>query len=264
MQLFIFLLTLLYSCHLNSYERNPYVPEEIWKEVEPFLMPQDHPIKAKLDKIFNQNKRITASKETLLSEGFIPTQVQGAVCLALRHLNFPDYIFKVFPDDKNTRVDWQSWVKRVKGAERIRKAIKKFKYDRFFKVPNKWIYPLPSEPSPTQLKLGGRKNFILVVDNMHPIPKERNWHLWRSTLDPKFLRRIMKIVIETGAGDAIRANNLPFCIDGKQAFLDTERTEVWPIDFHPMKEFLNKKMRKVLEKLIKKKGGEGSLIPKPN
>lgn len=257
-------LFLSFSFYLHAYEQNPHVPDDVWKEVKPFLMPEDHPLKKKLDKIFHQNKRVTASKESLMDEGFIPTQVQGAVCLALRHIKYPDYVFKVFPDDKNTRVDWQSWVKRVKGSEKIRKAIQKFHYCEYFKVPKKWIYPLPPEPSPSQIKEGGRKNFILVVENMHPISKDKNWSLWRRKNDPNFIKRIMKIVLETGAGDLIRANNAPFCLDGKQAFLDTERTETWPIDFQPMKQFLNKKMRLVLHELVKKNGGEGTVIIKPS
>ncbi|MEC7839836.1 MAG: hypothetical protein VX777_07335 [Chlamydiota bacterium] len=253
---------LLLTPKLYSVAFNPYVSEEVWNEVAPYLMPDDHPIKQKLDKIF-QDKRVTESCETLLEAGFVFTPVQGIVCKAMKHKKMKGYVFKIYPDTIETRVDWVSWTKRCRGAKLIRESIKKHGYESLFKVSNKWIYPLPAEPSPKTMSKGGRKNFILVAEDQHPTSKKYNWSKWRRVRSQEFIKKVMRVVIDTGAGDCVRANNIPWCKDGKVAFIDTEVTHRWPVSFQPMLEVMSPKMRKKFPKLVESLGGEDLKVDKP-
>jgi len=247
---------------LRGVEFNEYVTEEVWNEVSPYLIPDNHPIKSKLDAIF-KNKRVSESCDTLLEAGFIFTPVQGIVCKAMKHKKMKGYVFKIYPDTVETRVDWISWTKRCRGSKLIAESIKKLGYESQFKVSNKWIYPLPPEPSPKMMSNGGRKNFIVVAEDQHPIGKKYNWSKWRRIQDKKFIKKLMRIVIDSGAGDCVRANNIPWCFDGKVAFIDTEVTERWPVTFQPLLEVMNPKMRKRIPKLVESLGGKGFKVEKP-
>ncbi len=238
--------------------------DEVWEKVSPYLMPDNHPIKAKLDDIFCKNHRITESNTTLNEAGFKLAPVQGAVCTALKHTLIKGYVFKIYTDDRDTRVDWESWTNRAKGAEVLRETIEKYGYKRHFKVPRKWIYALPAEPSPKMILSGGRKNFILVAEDMHPLSRKDNWNRWKSVQNKDLFRKLITIVGVTGAGDCVRGNNIPWCRDGKIAFVDTEVIYRWPVNFHPIVEVINKNMRNKLKKIIKHCGGEGYEIGSEN
>ncbi len=262
----LFLLCLLFCSNIlfSEYPLNPYVTQEVREAVTPFFLPENHPIKKKLDSIF-YNKRVTANLESIREAGFEPTEVQGVVCLALKHKECKGYVFKVLPDDRKTRVDWECWVRRVKGSKRLRRAILEFGYDKYFKVAKKWIYPLPAEPSPSaEFPPEERKNYILVVENLDPIARKKNWSTWRKNSDENIYKKLIDIVTATGAGDCVRPNNIPWCHDGRIALVDTETTLRWPVNFHPMLEVTNKKMRKRLKKIIKERGGSGYILEKPS
>lgn len=241
-------------------EKGAHISDDVWEAVLPYLMPDNHPIKEKLDAIFQNSERVTESRNSLHKAGFKLAPVQGAVCTAMKHKKIKGYVFKIYTDDQNTRVDWQSWTKRAKGASVLRSTIDYYGYKRLFKVPQKWIYPLPEKPDPQYLMEGGRKNFILVAEDMHPIGRKDNWDKWKSVNNKDLLKKLFTIIAVTGAGDCVRANNIPWCKDGKIAFVDTEVIYRWPVIFHPFLEVMNKPMRIKVEKIIQDLGGKNYRI----
>lgn len=248
--LFTFFITGPLFC-ADGYPRNPYVTDEVWSKVSPYFLPTNHAMKPVLDSIFH-GKRVNASNESLKEAGFTFTEVQGTQAYVLRHPKIHGYVIKLYPDNKATRVDWVSWTNRIIGTKLLKQSIKAHKYEKLFKVAKKWIYPLPAEPSPSVIvEQGGRKNFILVVEDVKPLSKDKNWAKWRKQNKDNILVALYTVTREVGAGDCVRANNLPWCADGKVAFVDTEIYYRWPINYHPLMEVLNTKMRASWKKISK-------------
>lgn len=244
----LFLILLLLAAYQASvfsddYIRNPHVEEKVWEALRPHFIPADSPLKSKLDAIFLRNERVTHSFATLIGQGFSATEVQGIRSLVLKHPDMPGYVFKVLTDDQDTRSDSSSWLSRVRGAEKIRSAIVKFGYQKYFKVPRKWIYPLPPEPSPQEIREGGRKNFILIAEDVKPLPREENLKKWSKLKDKKLLDALCKVLLEAGAADSTKENNIPWCQGGLIAFVDTEHTGDPKIRWYRLGKILNRKMK---------------------
>ena len=228
----------------EDYTRNPHVDENTWNLLKPYFLPAEESVKKKLDAIFSRSKRPTESLKTLVEAGFKLTSVQGIRVKVLKHPGIPGYVFKILTDDQDSRPDVSSWLSRVKGAEVIRQAIKELGVQHFFFVPEKWIYPLPAEPSPSIFKEGGRKNFILIAKNVHPCSRERNVTRWMELSNTKVLDALYAILMKTGAADSIKENNIPWCKNNKIAFVDTEHYHDFAnIRFARLEKVLNPKMK---------------------
>lgn len=233
----------------GDYLKNPYVSDEVWETVQPYFLPYSSKLRPKLDAIF-KGKRVIASTESISAAGFTLTETQGTRVTAVRHKELPGYVLKIYPDNRSTRIDWVSWTNRIIGSKLLQKSIKMRKHEKIFKVPKKWIYPLDAEPSPeVVMAKGGRKNFILVVEDVKPYPRKKNWDKWRRLNNKQILKALVDNVQAVGAGDCVRANNLPWCKDGKIALVDTEVYYRWPIRYHPLIEVLNRDMRKYWKKI---------------
>ncbi|CRX38597.1 hypothetical protein [Estrella lausannensis] len=244
----ILALVMLFTCQAclfsQDYVRNPYVEESVWESLKPYFIPSDHPVKKKLDALFFKNERVTASNASLIQAGFQANEVQGIRVFVVKHLEIPGFVFKILTDDQDSRPDASSWLSRVQGAEKIQSAIVKYGYQKYFKVPRKWIYPLPAEPSPQEIRVGGRKNFILIAEDVKPYPREKNLKKWGELKDKKLLDALCRVVLTTGAADSIKENNIPWCQDGLIAFVDTEHTgDPDKIRWYRLGKILNKKMK---------------------
>jgi hypothetical protein len=90
----------------------PLIPKEIWNEVYPYLIPENHRIKPILDELF-ANPDILDSIETLKSAGFeiIENRRSRKIVIA-RHPKLKDYIFKAYLDEHSTR-EWSLWLQTV-------------------------------------------------------------------------------------------------------------------------------------------------------
>jgi hypothetical protein len=240
------------------YERNPYVDPDIWDRLTPYFLPADHPIRETLDKLFSE--RVTASFDSLSNAGFsnsFPARNLGVV--VSKHPKINGFVLKIYTDEQPALPEWHFWIKRIEGAKAVQQSIKRHGYSKMFKVPRKWIYPLPAEPSAAEGS--NRKNFILVAENMK-ILKHDNIHLWKGPgMTKQRLDAIFTIIEEEGLLDSTWADNIPFCRDGKQAFVDLEHFQEWPIKYARMGDFLNAEME-IYWKYLVKKGGPVSLRKK--
>lgn len=239
-----------YLGSLYSYAYNPHVPIEIWNDLAPYFLPEGHPIKMKLDTLVAK-RRITHSAANLKKAGFkIVSRGYRNHAIVAKHRKMKGYLIKVYTDEQAVGCEWADWKKRVIGAHVVKNAINRLNYQKYFKVPQKWIYPLPSEPSPAAGLV--RKDFILVVEDMKILNREKNAVFWRSiAIDEARLTAIYTILKEEGLFDSVYIDNLPFCRDGKQAFVDTQHFQsAHVVEFGKFIPFLRPAMQAFLMKLM--------------
>lgn len=235
-----------YSCYACPSQ----VDQGVWNNLIPYLLPSNHPIKAKLDKIFSES-RATLNSDALTAAGFTePTPRPYSHTIVTGHPDIKGYLIKLYTDEQPDVVDWDELIKRIQGAHYTREAIAKHKFESMFTVPRKWIYPLPDNPAPPPGY--HQKHFVLVVEKVRILEKYANYDQWSgATMTPKRLNAIYTILQEVGLDDSMYAFNLPFTKFGKQAFIDTARFHRWPIPFEKSNQYLSPKMKKYWKQLTK-------------
>ena len=236
-----------------KYVKSPHVTQDVWEIITPYLLPEDHPIKPELDRIFSAS-RVTANRDTLKEAGFKSIQRgKWSHATVAKHPNLKGYLLKLYLDKESNIVDWEHWRDRILGANETQKAIDKHGYQSMFKVPKKWIYPLPTDPAP--LPGYERRNFILVVEDMHLLSKKENLAKWSSSkVSTRKLDAIFTVLKEVGLWDNVYAFNLPFSKDGRIAFIDTEYFLRWPIKYKRLSPYLSKDRKAYWKKLIASDG----------
>lgn len=214
-----------------AFVRHPHIEEDVWAKVEPYLLPENHPAKATLDRIFNSQVRVTSTEGSLKTAGFTHTKPRRhSKCVVTRHPLLSDYIVKLFLDKQTGKNDSHQFVRRAYGARTMQEAIDKFNYGHLFKVPQKYIYPLPPEPTPRHH--ANRKNFIMIAKDMHLVSKAKNIMMWQNdnVMNKERLKALYTLLKDQGFVDLIR-NNIPFTRDGRMAFIDTEYNHIFPVPF---------------------------------
>lgn len=237
----------------SAYLRNPYVSQKTWNKVSPYFLPEDHPVKADLDLLFSCT-RVILNLETLEEAGFIAPHVQKFTrTVVTRHPGFPGYIFKLYLDAQRyfKETEWECWIRRVSGAQATQTAIDARGLQNLFKVPKKWIYPLPPEPSPSDDFI--RKNFILVEEDMDLCEKKLNESLWGGhRVSSALLDEFFYILETVGLNDSAKPHNASFSNDGRIAFIDTEWHHHWPVAHKALTPYLSSANRAYWKRLIKK------------
>jgi hypothetical protein len=235
-----------------AYVKSPYVQKPVWDYVKPYLLPTNHPIKAKLDRLFSST-RVTQTPLTFKRAGFKRFRPGGAShIMASANPYLQGYFIKAFPDSDPTILeDWKKLVHRIIGANSLRAYLKQTGHDKQFKVPQKWIYPLPPQPSPPSSPYFLRKNFILVAEDMRTYDFETNRRKWKKDITKGTLFALYTILQAEGLYDSAYYFNVPFCKDGKMAFIDTEYHHKWPIPFWKMESALSSKMASYWKQLVK-------------
>lgn len=246
----------LYAPHvevpIHEYYQPACVDDWMWEQMQPYLLPEDHPLKNVLDRIFTK-ERVTASFESLEKAGFKckPLRKWNNAIVA-RHKNIKGYVFKMYSDDQVGFPDFPFWFARIQGAEHIRKSIAKLGYQHIFKVPRKWLYQLPSEPLSQNPH---ERNFILICEDMKILSKEGNYERWRGPLVvPQLLDAVYDVLTDAGLIDSIYVDNIPFNKEGMVVFIDTEHFGKGPVPYHKMLPFLSKSNQAYWQSLIQNGG----------
>ncbi len=196
----------------------------VLKQGHPYVLPKNHPIHASLDALFLQSRAILNLK-TLKKAGFQASKPRKFTKLIIaKHPSFPGYLFKLYLDAQRHYKDlpeYYYWAARIEGAQLIRKCIKEHHWQEHFKVPHKWIYVLPKAPK--KFKSYPIKHTILVEEDMTLFSDKENKALWKSDfVNAEILDRVFTILKATGLYDGAKPDNMPFSIDGKIAFVDTQ------------------------------------------
>ncbi len=233
----------------------PDVPQEVWDEVTPFLLPEGHPAWPKLNRIFCRS-RVTQTPLHFKKAGFRRWKPgRWSRVAASGHFEIPNFFIKAYCDNEiGILYDWKRWIHRIEGAEIIRTCIQENNLGKNFKVPRKWIYPLPKHPSPPNSPKYLRKNFVLVCQNMQILEHSDNDRKYKHDLTPDLMRGLYKILQICGLYDSVYVFNMPFCKDGKIAIIDTEYWHRWPVPYKKLTSHFPKKLRGYWEKLTLKGG----------
>lgn len=232
----------------ESFLANSYISNNTWKDVAPFLLPANHPARPILDQIFSKS-RVTANLKAMKAAGFStkgPSQWSHTVFG--KHPKLRGFVVKMVGDDKHLS-EVEKFIKRIEGAKTAQEIIDRHGFNHLMKVPKKWLYALPQEPSPPPGSF--RKNFILVAEDMEILKSKKNYPMWKSdAVTHELLNAVYILITEGGFNDSVQAFNIPFSEDGRLAIIDTELHHKWPIHYPTLSKFLNKEMQAYWQKLI--------------
>lgn len=233
-----------------KYLKNPHVDDETWEMLTPYFLPDHHPLKAPLDRIFSK-PRVLASKKSLRAAGFTPLAHPQNRLIIARHSKLKGYLIKAYLDDAPT-TDWIWWKKRIDGAHTIQNSINQHGYQSLMKVPQKWIYPLPDHTLPRVVNGIERKNFILVVEDMKLLSPEKNLSAFKHKLTKQHLNALYTVILENLLIDSVYADNIPFSKDGRIAFIDTEHCmdTTQPVRIERLAQYFSSEMHAYWEQLI--------------
>ncbi|MFI0434606.1 MAG: hypothetical protein ACH350_02610 [Parachlamydiaceae bacterium] len=236
-------------------KNNPYLSDDMIREMAPYLLPIRHHKRKILDSIFLE-KRVTTNKTTFYDAGF-RTIAKGprSFILVAKHPKIPRYLVKAHLDTQLTKKykkdSWEWLARRCEGARKIREIIRRRKI-RFFTVPEKRIYCLPADPSPPDDANHTRHIAILLVTDMQLTSENENHHAWRNVMTQEHLNELYEIIVRA-KGSSYRPDNIAYTIHRTFAFIDTEYPSKGP-DFKSIRHFLNSEMRDYWEWLIRNGG----------
>lgn len=214
-------------------------------DIDPYLIKDGHPAKVELDRIFSESRAIF-NIDTMLKAGFInPYPRKFTRLVVTKHPALKGYVIKAYLDAQRyykRQPEILYWTLRIQGAEAIRSLIEKNQWQDRFKVPHKWIYPLPETPVPPRDYLC--KHYILVEEDMDLMPQEINKRLWAGEgVSRDLLLSLFSLLEELGLHDCAGIDNIPFSKDGRIAFIDTQSFDIWPVHYAKLKPSLSKEMK---------------------
>lgn len=224
--------------------------EEVHDLVKPYLLPKNSPAHLTLDRIFSTN-RVLANMKSLKKAGFNATPPRKFTkLLVATHTEFPGCFFKIYLDNQRyyqRTPEYKQWIQRIRGAELIRKEIKRKGWDHLFKVPKKWIYLLPALPVAARHTIP--KYTILIEEDMVLMDRSANSARWRSDqISYELLSALFYLVQHLGLSDCLKLDNIPFSFDGKVSFVDTQ-TYNGSVNFELLYESLSPENKKVWQEL---------------
>jgi hypothetical protein len=220
--IFRFILIFFWTC--AAFAEAQHLSKETQEAVAPYLLPHDHPITPVLDHLFSSSRAIL-NLVALKQAGFAESKPRKFTKLIVTtHPACPGYIFKLYLDAQRYYKDLPEhhyWILRIQGANKIRRELKAQGIEHLFKVPQKWIYALPAHPQPPSGYY--TKYYILVEEDMELFSKDDNERLWASSLVTfELLDHLYAILKKIGLRDCAKPDNIPFSLDGRIAFVDTQ------------------------------------------
>lgn len=232
-------------------KKKPPSDAKILAKVTPYVIPESHPAKKPLNNIFSAS-RVLKNLKTLRAAGFeISGPRKFTRLIVASHFDIPGYIFKLYIDaqrpHKNTP-EYEFWILRIQGARLIQEELELNGWQDLFKVPQKWIYQLPSQPAPSEDFAA--KNFILVEDDMGLYPDDINKEIWKSdAISETLLTALFYLLKKIGLHDCVKPDNIPFSVDGRVAFVDTQ-TFHEKVSYKEFASYLSPKNQKFWKNLI--------------
>lgn len=237
----LFFFVVFTFCLGAEYAYNPAVSQSKWKALKPYFLPEDHPAKAKLDKIFR--KRVILNKESLLDADFNIVKLgKPRRPKIVSHPSLDGYLLKLYFDNQLDIDETHNFMKRIQGAELAKEIIEENNLEDFFVVPGKWLYPLPLSPLPPNSNHYEQKNFVLIVDKINCYKREYNKECWRTCFTHELVFALYTLLEEGGYSDSTFVFNLPFTKDGKIAMIDTEIYNSWPINYNRLDSYFSREM----------------------
>ncbi len=222
----------------KSLNKGKHITDHEWSKAKPYLLPENHPMKARMDRIFSK-RRASQDAKSMRMAGFLIPEPRGLHRpVVTGHSILGGYLVKLFLDTQKGINDTSRLTRRVVGAESVKEAVQRLGYEQLFKVPKKWLYPLPDEPNP---KTGvDRKKFVLLVQNMNILSSKTNRKQWKGpNIEHSVLDAVYTLFEDQGLADSTFAFNIPFDHEGYIAVIDTEVHHVWPVPFEKFSKCLS-------------------------
>lgn len=243
----------LHAC--NEKEPPFQIPEEIDLAMRPYYLPASHEMYPELESIFSKT-RVTLDESLFTKAGFqILDKRPRSFILVAKHKKLPGYLLKAYLDNekrkKQGKESWKWLTLRCKGAAKVRNIIRQNNIQHFV-VADKWIYPLPANPSPPNSPIYTRHLAALLVTDMELVNEKRNLHAWYHYVTKKHLDELY-VIMSRAKGSSYRPDNISYNIHGKFAFIDTEYPSRGP-DYESIREFLKPAMCKYWDRLVKSGG----------
>lgn len=254
------------SSKIQAYVKPAHVSKELWEKLRRYFLPENHPYKQRIDRIFAKS-RVILSYDTIRKAGFKGKLTPVRRVFAGVHPECSECFFKMYTDNElNLHYhEWEKWLHRIGGKETVKKCIKKYGYDKWFYTPHKWIYPLPEKPACPRSTKYLPKNFILVCSNERPYEHYDNEKMWKNKFTREMLDALYILIDEAGMWDSVFAFNVPFSKkDGRLCFVDTEYSNKWPIRFDKLNRYFSSENVKYWQYLIKHNGPAGYKSPHPH
>lgn len=235
-----------------NFNDNPSLTDRMRSTIAPYLLPLDHPMKAKLDSIFSQS-RVIQDERTLADAGFtiVAGPMHRSFVIVARHPLIPGYVFKLYLDSEDRLrkevSHWLSLTRRCVGAQGIRQIIERKKI-RHFLVPDKWLYLLPVYPFSNALN---PEPVILMETDMEPETLETSIQAWKTSITPEHLDELYSILKHGFGGEGTMSLfvNVPATKHGKFAFTDTESRKT-KLKLQNIKRYLSHDMECYWDSLI--------------
>ncbi len=217
-----------------AYERPNDVPLADWETLAPYFLPENHPIKPKLDKIF-KGRSVTRSAKAVIRAGFFEAKPREYTkVIVTTHMSILGYVVKFYLDGTEGIDPVQKFKERIIGAIAVNQCIEQYNLGKLLKCPKKWVYPIPSVSDSG----ANPQHFILVAEDMCPLETGRSLDKWKKKIKKAQLNAVYLVLSTVGLPDCAYAFNIPFSIDGKLTFLDTELCGLWPIHYRRMEKYL--------------------------
>lgn len=245
--LFSVVLVTVYSSHI------PTLTHEEWEVIAPYILPDSHPIKPAVDKIFAVGRPVR-NLDTLKEAGFnIITKGHWSETIIARHPEIYGFYVKLYIDEQDHVNEINRLMARVKGAKVAERLVEQHQWHKIFKVPRKWLYLLPDDPNPIPDRPS--KRMILLAEDMRILSKKDNYRKWEQpNLDKKIIDAVFQLLIEGGFSDSPMAFNLPFTKDGRIAVIDNEKYNKHPVPCHKLLHYLSPKSKRHWKHLIERAG----------
>lgn len=193
------------------------VSPQVLERVKPYLLPEGHPAKKVLDQILEGKPLQNEASFRKAGFQFKPRTDPMRQMVCGKHPRLKGYLVKTYFDiHTNIGKEEFNWIQRIKGALQLRKEIKRHRFEHLMKVPKKWIYLLPDNPSIP------RRRFVLVVEDMEILKRSANLSAYYFRMTREKLTALYTLITENLLIDSLYIDNIPFCKDGKIAFIDTE------------------------------------------
>lgn len=184
------------------------------------------------------------SRRTWSSAGFhvIARDNNGKIMVA-RHALVPGLLFKKYARDVDEKDQTKNYERRVEGANRLRAFITSRRLTRVT-VPRKWLLELPQAFSRRA------RSYVLVVEQLDLLDDVQTKAAYHR-IDPNVLAELAVVLYHFRGMDS-NAKNLPFTVDGRIAFIDTEHWDrSTSKDYlHHVGAYLTKERRKLAGKLF--------------
>ena len=232
----------------------PHFTNAMKKRFTPFIIIDEHPLKANLDELFG-NYRVTESKAIFLRAGFkVLDERPRSFVIVARHPKLKDHLIKCYLDtelrEKQGRPSWKWLADRCIGAEKVANVIKKYDM-KHFAVAKKYIYPLPVIKDSFELsEKYSRHPILLLVTDMKLVNEQENLRAWK-TMPTKEMLDELYLIIKEASGSSYRADNIAYSrVYKKFCFIDCEYPYKEP-DFRRIAHYLNSEMKSYWYSLVK-------------